>query len=74
MAVDSGVACAAESKGDTTCQSILGAACPERPEPGLSSLSLLLGSKTKIFSARAGRQRGGSRRPDTAEEMYQEQL
>ena len=31
---------------------------PERPEPGLSPLSLLLGSKTEIFGARAGRQGG----------------
>ena len=35
---------------------------PERPEPGLSPLSLLLGSKTEIFGARAGRQRSGSKR------------
>ena len=47
---------------------------PERPEPGLSPLSLLLGSKTEIFGASAGRQRSGSRRWDTAEEMYREQL
>ena len=47
---------------------------PERPEPGLSPLSRLPGSKTEIFGVRAGRQRSGSRRWDTAEEMYQEQL
>ena len=47
---------------------------PERPEPVLSPLSRLPGSKTEIFGVRAGRQRSGSRRWDTAEEMYQEQL
>jgi len=46
----------------------------ERPEPSLSPLSLLVGSMTEIFGARAGRHRSGSRRWDTADGMYQEQL